>query len=369
MISTQNLAPTRLSNIQALRGGAALLVVLFHLYQMEFELGGATILPNFFSLGYVGVDLFFVISGFIMVYVTWDTRPALKTSAEFFFARASRIYPIYWLMASALLAVWTIYPSLLSAEHTVGSIIKSFLLWPDAQLPMLTVAWTLVHEMYFYLVFAIILFVPNKWRLAAILLWTGFVAFGNKLGLSGTSPELRLVFNALGLEFSLGAIAAWFFKAHGGVAGSTALILGLIGWVAAYIYQLGYSGNAYPSFQDRVWLFGIPGAFITYGLAATEMRGHVLPKWSETFGNWSYSLYLSHLLLLGVLGMIWQKVSRVGMIDNLIAVPLILAIAIVASWLIYKFTEKPLINGAKALRRKLFTPPLQPHPQEASSEE
>ena len=121
-------APHKLSNIQALRGLAALLVVFTHLPSMEIKHGGDSILPAFIRFGISGVDLFFVISGFIMVYVTWESRRNAKNSLKFLFARLSRIYPIYWFIAALVLAAWKIQPDLMSFDPRLTSLWKSKLL-------------------------------------------------------------------------------------------------------------------------------------------------------------------------------------------------------------------------------------------------
>jgi len=85
----------RLDHIQALRGIAALMVVVSHLLIIERKYSVDQILGEWAVFGMAGVDLFFVISGFIMVYVMWDRPRGVKASAEFLWGRASRIYPLY----------------------------------------------------------------------------------------------------------------------------------------------------------------------------------------------------------------------------------------------------------------------------------
>lgn len=98
--------PTRLGHVQALRGFAACLVLLSHLGQIEAGTVTNPILPASTVWGNMGVDLFFVISGFIMVYITRDGyEGGLKRVPEFLFARITRIYPLYWIISAALLIV------------------------------------------------------------------------------------------------------------------------------------------------------------------------------------------------------------------------------------------------------------------------
>lgn len=354
MVSSQHIAPVRLVNIQALRGLAALMVVITHLPTMEAKHAGDALLPPSVMLGISGVDLFFVISGFIMVYVTWQSQNSLRKAGEFLFARASRIYPIYWIVALALLGVWLVKPGLLSFDPEQTSLLKSFALWPDDTMPMLKVAWTLIHEMYFYLVFTLIILFAHKWRLLLLALWMGLVIIGNLAGLSTLRPEAALIFHPLSMEFFMGAVAAWLFLSGYKFSGGVMAALGILGWLAAILYLVTLPDLYFPMGWDRIVLFGLPATLLTYGVACLEFKGRILPKWSEIFGNWSYSLYLTHVLAFSVIGYIWRPFARGGMIDNIIMLPILVIGAICVGAATYYTFERTFIRAAKALRRKWF---------------
>ena len=186
---------SQLRTIQVARGVAANLVVFSHLFFVEskYMIGG--VLPPFTLYGISGVDLFFVLSGFIMVAVAGrDIGPI-----EFLWRRATRIYPTYWLVSLAVLAVAIVAPTIVNSSIQVPiSLWRSFLLIPDRTLPLLAVGWTLVHEMYFYLVFAIILALRIP-ILAGLIGWgvivRGIVAtFSDQIA---NSPVLRLATSPL----------------------------------------------------------------------------------------------------------------------------------------------------------------------------
>jgi peptidoglycan/LPS O-acetylase OafA/YrhL len=105
----------KLQSIQILRGIAALLVVIFHVRAQEMlAIGGNGLaempfLNGFVNNGFAGVDLFFVISGFIMVYVTDGVRPGIRSSLDFLFARATRIYPLWWFFSALMIAMMISY--------------------------------------------------------------------------------------------------------------------------------------------------------------------------------------------------------------------------------------------------------------------
>lgn len=354
-------APHKLSNIQALRGLAALLVMFSHLPSIEIKHATDSILPNFFRLGINGVDLFFVISGFIMVYVTWQSPRSVSNSLKFLFARLTRIYPIYWAIFIALLTAWSFQPNILNFDPEQTSFLKSFFLWPEQTLPMLKVAWTLIHELYFYLIFALILCLPRRFLCPALGLWAGIVVIGNLSGAGKFSPETALIFHPLTIEFFMGAIAGFIFMQNSQRAktrlkqGQFYLAIGSAAFIAATAYlALTLDAKLYPTNWARTFYFGLPAAFIIYGLAHIEHGGMKLPRWAATFGDWSYSLYLSHLLTLSALGFLWRPLARQGPLDNIIALIILPIAAIIISAIIWYGLERPMLRFFKARRDTLF---------------
>ncbi len=349
-------APHKLSNIQALRGIAALLVVFTHLPSMEIKHGGDSILPAFIRFGISGVDLFFVISGFIMVYVTWESSRSIRSSFKFLFARLTRIYPIYWLIAILVFIAWKLYPDLMSFDPRVTSLWKSFLLWPDITFPMLKVAWTLIHELYFYTVFAFILLLPRRFLMPAAFIWMAIVFGGNQAGWNKQSPEMAIIFHPLTAEFFLGAVAGYIFKRFGAAVARPTLIAGVLMWLSALYYlSTSLAPTEYPTDWERVLYFGLPSVFIIYGIAALEHRGmYEFPRWCSTFGDWSYSLYLSHILTLSVLGYAWRPIASAGIWDNILIIPVLVIGSIAVSGLLWYGFERPALRGFKAARERLF---------------
>ena len=350
----------RLHNVQSLRAIAALLVVLSHLPSMEIKHGGDKILPEFFRFGISGVDLFFVISGFIMVYVTWKSERSSRRSLEFLYARFTRIYPIYWMISAMVFTAWLFVPSIMTFNPEQTNVIKSFLLWPERSFPMLKVAWTLIHELYFYIVFAAVLILPIRYMMPCLTLWCAGVIGGNLLGFSKLSPEMALVFHPLTIEFFFGATAAWLFLRNLSLGkqpqyGKICLTIGLTALIANYIYLAQtLDPKKFPTQWARCFHFGLPAAFITYGLTAIEHEKIRLPKWSEAIGDWSYSLYLSHILALSVLGYLWRPFTRSGPIDNVIALSLMMLGCIFGAAMLWYGVERPMLRAAKHWRARLF---------------
>ena len=184
----------RLKSIQALRAIAASLVFLCHLVPIEQRLSGrAEPLTDFWLAGAFGVDLFFVISGFVIVWVAADSPPGGKSAVGFLFARVTRIYPTWWLMCGLMMlgffmlhgVPWNPVRVLEQDLNGPSHVIRSLLLWPQEYHPVLGPGWTLVHELYFYLGFGLfVAALPPRLRLHGVLVWGVLVAIGALLGLS-----------------------------------------------------------------------------------------------------------------------------------------------------------------------------------------
>ncbi|KCZ98301.1 putative exopolysaccharide production protein ExoZ [Hyphomonas polymorpha PS728] len=281
----------KLYSIQLLRGIAALLVVFYHAVGLQLltigpEKADNAMLGGVFASGFAGVDLFFVISGFIMVWVTRRGEPGLPGVGEFLFARITRIYPLWW-AAAALAATYYIFLHVPEADDPawraavqngegIGFLVKSFLLIPQPDLPVLSLGWTLMHEMYFYAVFACLLLVPRAVIPLALLGWGGLVVAASLLGLSEPVAInfLTLAIHPLTMEFIFGAMIG-LMVSSGFVARSGILTLVAALWFTASLCLQG-EFTPYTHQWGRVLAFGIPGALLVYGFAALEQHGRLV---------------------------------------------------------------------------------------------
>jgi len=357
-MSFETPAPNRFANVQSLRGIAALLVVLAHLLVVESKYSPDQFLGTWMSFGQVGVDLFFVISGFIMVHVANNMQRPKNingtSSLEFLFARMSRVYPLYWLVSAAVFIAWLVRPDMVfSSFNSEPDIVKSFLLYPDTRDPLLAVGWTLIHEIGFYLVFALALLLKPKWLLPFLLVWAGIIGLGQYIGVNTHSPVSALLFSPLTYEFLAGALAGWVFHKSGAKFAVTSLLLGLVLWAAALYVLISTGHNMTVSHWGRAVHFALPATLTVYGLAGLKID---MPKCTQTLGDWSYSLYLTHVVSLTLFGRIWQTFASDSKWDNSLALVLMTIASIAVAGLTYKLAEKPMLNAAKTLRRRLFPP-------------
>lgn len=340
------MTPKKFANIQALRGVAVLLVVLFHLMVVENKYDpGNALLPKFLNIGTAGVDLFFVISGFVMVIVTRGQFQQLASAVTFFYHRITRIYPLYWFYSGLILIVYLIHPELVNASQGhQANIIKSFLLLPQDKLPLLLVGWTLIHEMYFYCIITLLLFMPEKYFKYGLIIWGLLIIAAEFIWTKNASPAFLLITHPLTFEFIAGCLIARLIYSGINKYSRLSGILGLGLLLIFYSFYYHQASNPIPDNWSRVIVFGLACMLLVYAAAALEVRGKLLPRFLDIIGNASYSIYLSHILVLSVLGRFLSRNFAQHFWIHLTILIIMLAAVIIFGSLSYRFLEKPLIR-------------------------
>ncbi len=267
-----------IANIQLLRAFAAINVVIFHLIITANGYQQSTPLFNVLEgWGQNGVDIFFVISGFIMLH-TQLRQP--KTPWQFLRQRLIRIVPLYWLLTLLVVCLLWFAPSLfrdlrLQADWVLASFFLSAQFW-TAKYPVVFVGWTLEWEMLFYLVFACALWLKALPLMAATVTLV-------LLGVAADSGQWML------LEFCFGMLAAWLYakrawSAQTGLlcllAGTLLLLLSLLPTVKAMALE-------------RTLSWGLPAFLLVFGAVMAKPCQAV---WLQRLGDASYSLYLLQIL-------------------------------------------------------------------------
>jgi peptidoglycan/LPS O-acetylase OafA/YrhL len=348
---------SRLENIQALRGVASLMVLVAHVKGAEIDYGGAgTLLPHWPFMGVVGVDLFFLISGYVMTHVALSGTRGPAPARRFIFNRAARIYPVYW-AATLLLMLLYAGKQVFYAEATLfPNPVETFLLLPDDLYPLVPVGWTLVHEMYFYVVFAVFVF----WRGASILVflgaWAAIVAGALALGAFDANAWTKVVFNPLTFEFIVGALIALAVRRGVVRFAGAALIAGIaIFAVEALFFSDALYPNVMGEFARRALLFTPPFALMLYGAAALEKsNGAIAPKWLRKTGDASYSIYLIHIPVFLVVGKLVSVSVPDGRFDNILLIAVYSSTALAAGFALHFFVERPLLAASRKLGDRVF---------------
>ena len=330
--------------LQILRLVAALMVVYIHAAQIARAATGANGLlpPEFQITGQAGVDIFFLISGVIIA----RTAKGL-TWQEFGRKRFRRIIPIYF-----IICIFVIIISLRNGAHVAWrELAATFLLWPATDVmtvPLLPVAWTLCFEALFYV--AATLVIADRRLLAPILL-----TFGASLALRAQGPIFQFLGNPLMFEFLLGIAVA---NAPAARQAIWLIPAGAIALVAAGFIGIAPTGSTLDNLMgeggfQRVLVYGVPAALIVYGTMQITASESV---WTRQ-GDASYSLYLTHPLLMPTLLALWQLIPLQADVVILITA----AASIIFGWRIHLAIEKPVIawlsrQGWQSLGKQVFWP-------------
>lgn len=297
-----------LLNVQALRALAAFMVVFVHIEALAVMAGAG---PRLFEAGNAGVDIFFVISGFIMVFTT-GRRP--MGALTFMAARLQRIAPLYWLVTLAVFAVALIAPQLLQTTRAdPASLAASLLFIPfersdGALRPVVFVGWTLNYEMAFYVLFSLSLLIRN--RTAGVALTVSALTAAVVAGRALHPPSLAGFYTSpIVLEFGLGMLLglAWPRMV---VSRSMAFALAGAGLLA---FAAMLAGPTLLPGRDRLLLFGLPAFVIVAAALALERAGVALRwGWVRVLGNASFAIYLSHFFVAQAVLIVARKMGLHG---------------------------------------------------------
>ena len=351
--------PKVLLNVQALRAVAAMLVVFNHLglhgigVEAHYFPERSPIFGPFAIFGLFGVDIFFVISGFIIFTTTANQFAKWGSSLDFIYRRVVRIYPPYWLVLIPMTLVFLFAPERLTQFHQVHyDFLASLLLLPQTSHPLVAVSWTLVFEMYFYVIFAFLLLssrryvVPTMavWFCVEILLWAVFKDSKN--------AYLAFLGNPMPIEFILGVgvgvlyVNRWFAapRVMLGVAIAACLTL----W--AFSFRLGDMPGI-----ERVFVWGIPAALLVYGAVGVEVSHRIAsPGWAVSIGNASYALYLWHLPVMIAIAQVVTHFHVHALAFHLFALAIMLVSVVAFSLAVYRYVERPMtryLNGFVPVKR------------------
>lgn len=360
MNPSEDHSPSYFSSIQVLRGVAALLVVVYHLVDAERLYGqGQDLLSGIARLGYAGVDVFFVISGFVMTTIAAGHYRSTKNAGVFLARRAIRIVPLYWLYTSVVVALLVLAPSALGAMYHEKSVLASYLLWPQASFPLLQVGWTLIYEAYFYILMALAISMLNE-RWVPIFLGVWALVLVSLQGFRVSTPWEAVLVNPMGWEFIAGGLVGIYWKRIPARLGQWCLPVGVTGFIggAAALSHFGlYDQDA----LRRVLIFGSSSVLIVMGLIVREQLRVFKPhRLLRTIGDASYSIYLSHLFVVTAAAHVWGRshLNTTGFEHVVfIAATMVLAVAVgVAS---FHWLESPTNKVLGSLLKKVGKPVMQ----------
>lgn len=341
-------------SLQYLRGIAAFLVVIAH--ATEYPIGQVQDVPFWTGrTGDLGVQIFFVISGFVITIVS---GPTTFDPLTFAWRRFLRLAPLYWLCTTVLL-IATLWAPALFKTTTAGpyDYLTSMLFIPHARIgeanhwsPLLKPGWTLNLEVFFYAVTATLCwcrFRRSRTVILSVILLT-LVALSffdtSRLGALGFYASRNLIAFVAGLWL---AEAATRVRVAESRAGFVSLVTGLSAVAAvAAVYCVA---------DDRLGgNLAIPAGILVVSAAFTIELSGQLPHWPglRAVGDASYSLYLTHMFTAGLVWAILRRFADPMALPAHIAVVAITAIVGVAVAVVsYRVVELPFIRLSKATRR------------------
>ncbi len=344
--STRQAGPLTIGNLQILRLVAAAMVLFGHLNHevLQKPALASDFVPFQPIWWHCGVDIFFVVSGFIMALITRDSFGKPGAAGRFFRARVIRLVPMYWLFTTLTLLAMALVPAEMR-HHTTNwkHVLGSYLFVPltmnsdGAPRPVMILGWTLNYEMLFYVIFALAMRLNRR---------PGLIAVGAVLiamaaaGMIFTLPmPLKVWCDPIVLEFLLGILLYGLWQHCGPFPAWAGLLVAAQGYLAMAVFMAGGIANHFD--VTRVIWGGVPAAMIAAGVLM--MRERPIPGPIKRFfiggGNASYALYLSHPFVLSAAAVFCAKA---GFVSPQLYIGATFVACVAFSWVFYRKCERPL---------------------------
>lgn len=338
-------------SIQASRGFAALLVVLFHL-------GGMIALKKYFnahefdvlfSAGDAGVEFFFVLSGFIIYTAHRADIGVPERLGVFLKKRFARIFPAYWIVFAAAFTVAIASPSLRgSVPHDPVVLLKSLLLLPQDPLtvggtgaPVLFVAWTLQYEMFFYALFALLIL--SRMAAAIVAVGLGAAYIGCAAASTCVLFPLSFLVKDYVLLFAFGMVIA---RLHDRIIIKRPLVLAGLGLLLFVVISADKVLHFDALADWKIILFGLASSMMVCGLVSAEKSGHIVgnAQFLQLLGEASFALYLIHVPVISLClkTFVFLQFDSMGFLGALVAYALTLAACVCAAIAFHTGIERPI---------------------------
>ncbi|WP_419786700.1 acyltransferase family protein [Pseudodesulfovibrio sp.] len=334
-------------SLQALRGIAAWMVVFHHYMQIAHHFEGHGFLGKLFTrYGAFGIDIFFVISGFVMFL---SAHKATTDGLAFFFRRLFRVVPTYWFYTTLLALLVALLPqAFFFTQYDASSLAASYLFFPSENpsgiglYPLLMVGWTLIFEMFFYTVLSVCIAISKK---HAILLCSAAVLLC-PLTYPESLPYGSVIGNKLLWEFLCGFLIAYVFThVRAMLEKHATATLAISGLVFVAFASLG-------TFTDYKLLSRVmvSGSVVTAFISINDWRlFHAgLGKWLSAAGDWSYSTYLCHIITISLLTYLVQRIFSTT--NDVVLLTLVILSTALLSRASYRYME----NNPGVLRLREF---------------
>ncbi len=347
----------KLDALQAGRGLAALAVVCYHCKFLTRAVYGPGA-PDPLPFGFIGVDFFFALSGFLMVWVHLRDFGQPRRLGSYALKRIARIYPVYWALCLVIVPLTLLAPSLRDHQNgTAYSIANSVLLLPHVGPRLLNVTWTLEYEVLFYVAFSVFFF---SRRLGSLIfgVWVALIAaancFGKWLVTGSFSPDTFLL-NLHILEFCAGMTIAWLARRGlrlryplSTLAAAAIAIVAIDSAVSNGFWTVLGDQDARPT----ILVGGALTALLLLGAVGWERsRPLTIPYPLRLLGAASYSIYLTHYLAIQLILTLARHTRRIAALPYPALCLAAVVFALVPGLLLHLLVEKPLLTVTSRLTR------------------
>jgi peptidoglycan/LPS O-acetylase OafA/YrhL len=352
-------------SLQVCRFLAGILIVLFHLGGAfgADKYFGAQPLARALSFGHHSVILFFVLSGFLIVWMHWDDMGKPERLLRYIRKRTLRIYPSYWIVWLSVYSLAHLSPSLSqTVPHDVTTIVKSLLLLPqDPQVvggtgaPVLIVTWSLQYEIVFYGIVAC--FIVNRWIGYAVVSLLAANYLNCSWGGACSFPRSFVGNNYL-LPFVCGAIAALLARKVNRFKDPVRLVIATIA-VISLLRAIDVFFDIRLFLEDDIAIYGVLSALLIFALVSAEQQGKlkVKPYWDTLAGS-SYALFLIHFPLISIFCKFAVAIGVGGTVGIALAFVIALALCVASGLVFYIYFERPMLNLFAGRARILKSVPV-----------
>lgn len=333
-----------LNSLQAGRAIAAIAVAAFHLSitMGNARYGGDPVFREYTRYGDFGVDFFFVLSGFIILFAHFEDIGKPSRWGRYAYRRFIRLYPIYWLYTAVFVLVLTVFggtdakmPASAEDWTTALSLIRF-----TAGQPPLPIAWTLYYELAFYAAFSILIINRRIGLLAiGIFMTTALIAWQFPADSSQTPTKVYTA--AFNLYFPFGMCAYLLYRRPGKgwielISGAILCILGLL--IVSAPRQM----------ESMLLVLGF--ALFLAGITKLEKRRMFeVPEILTALGNASYTIYLTHVSVEGLLLKMASKFGLLRQASAELTFLVILAATVMIGYFAYYFVERPLLDWLRRI--------------------
>ncbi len=331
--------PTTFRSIQVMRGIACLLVLAFHVALQLDTYYGISWPKVLFAQGYAGVDLFFVISGFVIAYSSQSLIGRPTFFGRYWLKRLVRIYPLYWLVLILSIVGLVLTAPAKVPTGTAPAVIEHWLtvalLIPGHE-AVNAVSWSLSYELYFYALFSLLILRRQAWY---VLIGIGSVTLIHVLG-APAHTETSFFFSPFALEFYLG-VAIWYVSAR--IERPSWLAVSSV-IAAIAIVSIWQSTVTNEDHLQRTIVFGTASGLLVFAGIVFEQNGQFRsPNWLCAVGDASYVLYLLHLPCLIIINK-WLIGQKPGQLSVLAINSTTILLLMIVSHYLHVHLEKPTMR-------------------------